>query len=99
MVVVSGAICYADGESRGSCVNFPSNGALARIALAGVLLAALGLAGCGRKSSLDPPPDTRLAQPLPGQAPAPDTHFDDQGRPIAPPPRGKRPFFLDWLVD
>jgi predicted small lipoprotein YifL len=46
---------------------------LARLALAGALVAALGLAGCGRKGPLDPPPGaaaeappTRTTSGLPG---------------------------------
>jgi len=34
--------------------------ALVRLALIGVLAAALGLAGCGRKGALDPPPGASL---------------------------------------
>ncbi|HEX4827089.1 MAG TPA: lipoprotein, partial [Xanthobacteraceae bacterium] len=34
---------------------------LARIAAIGALVAALGLAGCGRKGGLDPPPGATAA--------------------------------------
>jgi predicted small lipoprotein YifL len=77
-------------------VNFSFHVSLARIAAVGALFVALGLAGCGRKSGLDPPPAAEVSQPGPGQ---PDTHFDDEGKPVAPPSRDKRPFILDWLVD
>jgi predicted small lipoprotein YifL len=64
------------------------------------MAAALALAGCGRKGALDPPPSAALAQPgQPGQPGQPDQHFDEDGRPVAPPAKGKQPFFLDWLVD
>jgi predicted small lipoprotein YifL len=36
---------------------------LARLALAGALVAALGLAGCGRKGPLDPPPGAAAEAP------------------------------------
>jgi len=39
-----------------------------RLAMAGALLAALGLAGCGRKGPLDPPPSASAA-PATEQAP------------------------------
>jgi predicted small lipoprotein YifL len=67
------------------------------IVLTGALFAALGLAGCGRKAGLDPPPAAAVAQPGPGQQA--DDHFDENGRPVAPPNRDKRPFILDWLVE
>jgi len=69
-----------------------------RIAVIGALVAALGLAGCGRKSSLDPPPAASVA----GQGPVqPDdaAGIAPDGRPVAPPPAQKRRFFLDWLLD
>jgi predicted small lipoprotein YifL len=63
----------------------------------GVLVAALGLAGCGRKGPLDPPPAAAISQP--GQPGQPAARFDAQGNPVAPPAQGKEPFILDWLVD
>jgi hypothetical protein len=67
------------------------------------LIAALGLAGCGRKAALDPPPAAATpAVPLEGAlAPAPVDNsggIDDEGRPTAPQGAKKR-FFLDWLID
>jgi predicted small lipoprotein YifL len=61
------------------------------------MAAALALAGCGRKGALDPPPSAAIAKP--GQPGQPDTHFNEEGQPVAPPAKGKEPFFLDWLVD
>jgi predicted small lipoprotein YifL len=80
----------------------------ARLALAAVLAAALGLAACGRKGPLDLPPEAALGQqspappvvPGPGEAPvvSQQSGFDAQGNPIAPPgPR--RGFILDPLLD
>ena len=47
-----------------------SRSTFGRLALVGVLVAALGLAACGRKGPLDPPPGASLeGQPLPNAAP------------------------------
>jgi hypothetical protein len=61
-----------------------------KIAAAGALAAALLLAGCGRKSDLDPPA-LAAAPPANGQT-APGAQPDG----TTPPP--KKDFFLDWLV-
>ncbi len=78
---------------------------LARLALFGALVAALGLAGCGRKSGLDAPPlaaagdvqtnpQTGIAAAptgaAPGAAPA--------ARRVAGAP-DKRKTIFDWLID
>jgi hypothetical protein len=64
--------------------------------LAVVLVAALGLAGCGRKAGLDPPPMAAAGDlqgnGQPGAAPAPD------GKPAVPQP-DRRKTVLDWLID
>jgi predicted small lipoprotein YifL len=80
---------------------------LARFAVLGALVAALGLAGCGRKSGLDAPPmaaagDMQTSpQPAagdlqtstqPAAAPAP------AGKPVAPTPDRRKTVF-DWLID
>jgi predicted small lipoprotein YifL len=71
---------------------------LARIAAVGALVAALGLAGCGRKGGLDPPPgaaangETAGAQP--GAEPPPDGQPTVPGQ---PPPRRRTP--IDFLID
>jgi predicted small lipoprotein YifL len=74
---------------------------LARIALTGAaLVLAFGLAGCGRKGGLDPPPSAAIAQPGPAQqAQGQTARVDAQGRPVAPPARRNEPFFLDWLLN
>jgi predicted small lipoprotein YifL len=66
----------------------------ARGALAVALIAALGLAGCGRKAGLDAPPMAAAGDPqASGQAgPAPD------GKPVSPPAE-KRKTVLDWLIN
>lgn len=66
---------------------------LARIAVIGALVAALGVAGCGRKGGLDPPPAAGVAA-NPDAPPA----MGPDGRPIAPQGQ-KRRIFLDWLID
>ena len=75
-----------------------------RLAVAAALMLALGVAGCGRKGGLDPPPAAAgvAVAPLPeeeaartaeGEAPA-------QAAPRTGP-RGPAPkrFILDWLID
>jgi predicted small lipoprotein YifL len=73
---------------------------LVRIAAIGALVAALGLAGCGRKAGLDPPPAASIAgqtaaaaEPSPGPAIAPD------GRALAPAQGPRRPTPIDWLLE
>ena len=77
-------------------------------ALAAALALALGLAGCGRKGDLDPPPgglsepSVYRAQPAP--APGPDGKVaaapTDPNAPPAPPaPPAKKTFPLDWLLN
>ena len=70
----------------------------ARIAAIGALVAALGLAGCGRKGGLDPPPgatatDASLSRPDLEPAIGPD------GKVIAAPQGPKRSTFIDWLLN
>jgi predicted small lipoprotein YifL len=78
----------------------PARRALAGLAALGVLVAALALAGCGRKSGLDAPPmaaagDMQTSgQPASATAPAPAT----AGKPVAAAPEKRNPF-LDWLID
>jgi len=90
---------------------FPNHG-WARFAAAGVIALALGLSACGRKGPLDPPPSAGGAavpsqefdQPVPsgaGQSAAPraEPGFGRDGKAVAPPPSGRQPFILDWLVN
>ncbi len=82
-----------------------SSRALARMAAIGALVAALGVAGCGRKGGLDLPPaaatsdataapgDTIGTNSKQGSALGPD------GKPIAPRTGPKTPTILDWLVE
>jgi predicted small lipoprotein YifL len=82
-----------------------------RIALAAVLTGALGLAACGRKGPLDPPPSAGLTPNTaytpgpalgqehyavpPGATPPPSRTAAPA--PAAPPPQQKT-FFLDFLL-
>jgi predicted small lipoprotein YifL len=73
---------------------------LVRIAVIGAFVAALGLAGCGRKAGLDPPPAASVAgepsaavEPSPGPAIAPD------GRALAPAQGPRRRTPIDWLLE
>ena len=73
---------------------------LVRIAAIGALVAALGLAGCGRKGGLDPPPDAAITdqngttQPPPGAA-----AVGPDGKPVAPTQGPQRRTYLDWLLN
>jgi predicted small lipoprotein YifL len=70
---------------------------LVRIAVIGALVAALGVAGCGRKGGLDPPPGATAAADQaapPGAAPPAST--DALPPPVQPLPR-RTP--IDWLID
>ena len=61
---------------------------LSRVLVAGVIVLAFGLAGCGRKAALDPPPGasvtTKTSCTTCAPAPAPE--------------KPNKPFFLDWLL-
>lgn len=84
---------------------------VARVAVLGVI-AALALAGCGRKSALELPPSASISQPGPAPAPPPSLGEADPGSvflprvaaPAAPPPAppqnaAKRTFILDPLLN
>jgi hypothetical protein len=71
---------------------------LVRIAVIGALVAALGLAGCGRKSGLDAPPGA-AAVVDPGAPPGAAAEVGPDGRPLPPLPPGKRRTPIDWLID
>jgi predicted small lipoprotein YifL len=84
-----------------------------RLALVAVMTAALGLAACGRKGPLDPPP---TAAPSPPPANAPRASLGEENYGPLPPPAGEHPpsaaappppaatqpprktFFLDFLI-
>jgi predicted small lipoprotein YifL len=84
---------------------------LVRIAVIGALVAALGLAGCGRKGGLDPPPGATAAAADQGAPPGATAAAADQGAPpgAAPPaspdalPPSTQPLPrrtpIDWLID
>jgi hypothetical protein len=78
----------------------------------GALVAALGLAGCGRKAGLDPPPSAAIVTPADGVAAADSVQtnngqtnngkavFDPvTGMPVAPASVARKTHFLDFLVD
>ena len=87
------------GSIQGGSVISRSGRRLARISAIGALVAALGLAGCGRKAGLDPPPNAAVSEPtVAGQDPGSGVGPD--GKPIAPASGQKKSFWLlDWLVD
>jgi hypothetical protein len=73
---------------------------LPRVAVIGVLVAALGLAGCGRKGGLDAPPASASINQEPPVGAAVEPGAAPDGRPVnAPPPVAKRRTPIDWLID
>jgi predicted small lipoprotein YifL len=75
-----------------------SNRALARMAVVGALIAALGLASCGRKGGLDLPPSAATSEPVAGE-PKQAAAIGPDGKPMAPRTGPKNPTILDWLVE
>jgi predicted small lipoprotein YifL len=63
-------------------------GILGRLALAGLVVAAIGLAGCGRKGALEAPPAATL-EAAPADAAAPKSGAI---------PKPDKPFVLDGLL-
>ena len=74
-----------------------SNGALARMAIIGAMVAALALTGCGRKGPLDLPPAAAISEPGVGEPKQASVGPD--GKPVAPRTGPNRPTILDWLVE
>ena len=72
---------------------------LLRIAAGAVLVGALGLAGCGRKGWLDPPPASTAVDPAMVAQPAPEQEVSPDGKPLAPRQGPKRWTPIDWLID
>jgi len=70
----------------------------ARIAAIGALVAALGLAGCGRKAGLDPPPGATAAETSPSR-PDLEPAIGPDGKVIAAPQAPKRSTPIDWLLN
>ena len=70
----------------------------ARIAAIGALVAALGLAGCGRKAGLDPPPGATAAETSPSR-PDLEPAIGPDGKVITPPQAPKRTTLIDWLLN
>jgi predicted small lipoprotein YifL len=65
-------------------------------ALVGALIVALGVAGCGRKGGLEPPPAAVAIDPaVAGQAP----ESAPEGNAAAPAKQPQRRTPLDWLID
>ncbi len=57
-----------------------------RVLVAGMIVLAFGLAGCGRKAALDPPPGAAVTTKTTCTTCAPA------------PEKPHKPFFLDWLL-
>ena len=71
---------------------------LARIVVIGALVAALGVAGCGRKAGLDPPPGATAADTSPSR-PDLEPAIGPDGKVIETPQGPKRRTFIDWLLN
>ena len=71
---------------------------LARIAAIGALVVALGLAACGRKAGLDPPPGATAAETSPSR-PDLEPAIGPDGKVIDTPQGPKRSTFIDWLLN
>jgi len=73
---------------------------LLRTAAIGALVAALGLAGCGRKGGLDPPPGASIVDPA--DVPPPNAGavaIGPDGKPVAPAQAPRRWTPIDWLLN
>jgi predicted small lipoprotein YifL len=79
----------------------PSVSLAVRCALVAAVALALGLGGCGRKGSLDPPPGGLAEPSVYGAQPAPAPGPDGQvaAAPPAPQPPAKKTTPLDWLLN
>jgi predicted small lipoprotein YifL len=75
-----------------------SGRSLARVAVMSALIAAVGLAGCGRKSGLDLPPSAAVSDPVTAD-PKLASSVGPDGKPVAPKGGPNRPTILDWLVE
>jgi predicted small lipoprotein YifL len=85
-------------DSGASDLSSSSRPGLVRIAAVGALVAALGLAGCGRKGGLDPPPGASVPdQNAVAGGPAPGIGPDGKAMSPAKGPQRRTP--IDWLVD
>jgi predicted small lipoprotein YifL len=71
---------------------------LVRIAVIGALVAALGLAGCGRKGGLDPPPGATAAAADQAAPPGVGPPASPDALPPSTQPLPRRTP-IDWLID
>ena len=68
------------------------------MAAVGALVAALGLAGCGRKGGLDPPPGSTALEPAPVAAAPGEPRVMPDGKPLSPQ-APRRSTIIDFLID
>ena len=71
---------------------------LFRIAVIGALVAALGVAGCGRKGGLEPPPAGAAGAQDAAVAGGADPALSPDGQTVAPAGPQRRTA-IDWLLD
>ncbi len=69
------------------------------MAVTSALIAALGLAGCGRKSGLDLPPSAAVSDPGPAADPKLASAVGPDGKAVAPKTVPNRPTPFDWLLE
>jgi predicted small lipoprotein YifL len=93
------AICYGAADRGGPELSSLSDLRLTRIAVIGTLAATLGLAGCGRKGGLDPPPEASTAAANGVSQPGPPPELGPDGQPTVPPSGPRRRTPIDFLID
>jgi predicted small lipoprotein YifL len=88
-------------EGEGLELNSPSDRRLGWIAAIGALACALGLAGCGRKAGLDPPPAAQAsaAEITTGEPPAAQPGVNDPDKLPQPQTAPRRRLPIDFLID
>ena len=91
------AICY--GAKDGGVPELSFDLRLARIATIGALVAALGLAGCGRKGGLDPPPGAAAIDQTAAAQPGAPPELGPDGQPVVTPQPPRRRTLIDFLID
>ena len=70
-----------------------------RVAVCAALVGALAVAGCGRKSGLDPPPTSVADQNAAAQPGPAGPEVAPAGNAPAPTPGQRKRTVFDWLLD
>jgi predicted small lipoprotein YifL len=93
------AICYGAADGGVPELSSDLHLRLARMATIGALVAALGLAGCGRKGGLDPPPGAAAIDQTAAAQPGAPPELGPDGQPVAPVQSPRRRTLIDFLID